>query len=100
MGISLEYGRYDLMKQGYSATSEDIPIKPGHTHVFKIPADKSKGLRNNMAYKGTPGSTSDSIVFRVYSLSFGDGPGFRGNSLSVGTPSLPLLSDLDPAEFV
>ena len=82
MGISLEYGRYDLMKAGHFATSEDLPIKPGQRHVFKVPDDKRNGLRSGMAYRGRPGSNFDSVVFRVYAASFGDGTGFRAGGIA------------------
>ena len=73
MGISLEYGRYDLMKEG-RASSEDLPINPGGRHVFKIPEDKRNGLRQNMAYRGKPGKRSIGSSSECTRLALGTEP--------------------------
>ena len=81
MMISLEYGRYDLLKDA-RATSEDVPIKPGGSHVFKIPEEKRRGLRNRFAYRATAGATFETVLLRVYAVGFGDGTGFRAGGIA------------------
>ena len=45
-GFSLHYGRTESGDPMTSAKPEDVPIKPGETHVFTIPAHIVRGWEN------------------------------------------------------
>ncbi|MFY9557353.1 MAG: hypothetical protein WAV20_03950 [Blastocatellia bacterium] len=66
----MPYGRFELKRDGKLASSDDIPINPGESYVFKISEQDRKGLEGRLANVRRVG-------IRVYSISFGDGTGFK-----------------------
>jgi len=75
--IPLRYGRWELMKFGEFATTEDTPINPGEKYVFKIPESLCKGLEHSLAERNIPISIIKKIYINIYRINFGDGTGFR-----------------------
>ncbi len=73
----LLYGRPELYKGVETATSEDVPIKPGERYVFRIPESQWKGLKSELARRNIPESIIKRIRIQVPTLIFGDGSGFR-----------------------
>ena len=77
IAIPLYYGRYDLMKEQNLAVSSDVPINPGQTYVFKVPEVAKKNIEGWVASGAISEKSLDSILLRVYAVSFGDGTGLR-----------------------
>jgi len=75
--IPLTYGRGDLMRKGDLATTDDVPIRTGESYVFKIPP-KYREIQDRLAVVKRVG-------IRVYSLSFGDGTGYKAGVAFVST---------------
>ena len=76
--FSLHYGRTELsvFKERLElAKPEDVPIEPGKTYIFKIPAGQVEGWEDSVKTEGWP--QPKKIVLRFEQLSFGDGTGFR-----------------------
>jgi hypothetical protein len=90
----LTFGRKELMKRGNYAASVDAAISPGEKKVLRIPEHYWKGLEAFLSEKNIPVSRIKTLRVRIYSVSFGDGTGFKmGRPLSFNqgsiTPSLP-----------
>lgn len=77
----LAYGRDALGNIISKATSEDIPIKPGETLVFKIHPGQISAWEKDV--RGGKHADAGSLQIKLETLSFGDGTGLFGNS---GTP--------------
>ena len=71
--VDLTYGRKDLMKD--APTPDDIPLKAGATHVFKIPQINRQTLQNRLASGEVPASAVRNVIMRVDAIAFGDGTG-------------------------
>ncbi len=80
-GIPLRYGRMDFIKSATRPLPDDIPIKPGETHTFKIPDQDQEAWSVHKAAGLAPNHRKFRFIFS--GLSFGDGTGF------VGTTGLP-----------
>ena len=78
--MGLYYGRLELGQRHKSPGPEDVPIKPGEKHVFRIPEALSAGLKSHLAKHKLPEAVIKRVVIRVPSLSFGDGSGFRSDA--------------------
>ena len=72
--VDLTYGREELMKD--APTPDDIPLKAGATHVFKIPQINRQTLQNRLASGEMPASAVRNVIMRVDAIAFGDGTGF------------------------
>ncbi|HYJ86362.1 MAG TPA: hypothetical protein VEW46_09920 [Pyrinomonadaceae bacterium] len=81
VGFWLRYGRVELMEFSTVPNSDDVPIQPGKTHVFKIPESSAKGWDHLREKEGRPEPKIIEIIFQV--LNFGDGTGFLDTG---GTP--------------
>lgn len=91
----LIFGRKELMKRGNYATSTDAAISPGGKEVFRIPEPYWKGLESFLSEKNIPISKVENLRIRIYSVSFGDGTGFKmGRPFSLKQGSIiPPLKD-------
>lgn len=91
----LIFGRKELMKRGNYATSTDVAISPGGKEVFRIPEPYWKGLESFLSEKNIPISKVKNFRIRIYSVSFGDGTGFKmGRPFSLKQGSIiPSLKD-------
>lgn len=74
----LTYGRDALGDIVSKATSEDIPIKPGETFVFKIHPGQISAWEKEV--RGGKHADAGSLQIKLETLSFGDGTGLFGNS--------------------
>ena len=84
IGIPLRYGRIDFVKFTTPIEPGDVPIQPGKTYVFKIPASSAKGLDYLRASENQPEPKKIRIIFQV--LNFGDGTGYAdagGTSIDI-----------------
>ncbi len=81
VGFPLRYGRIDFVKFTTPVEPADVPIQPGGTHIFKIPANSAKGLDYLKAKEHTPEPKRIQLIFQV--LNFGDGTGYADTG---GTP--------------
>jgi hypothetical protein len=77
----LWYGRPELGDIVTKASSDDIPIKPGETHILTV--GKAPLWEKGVREKWWPESTKFTALFQ--SLSFGDGTGYF-----VSTPYPPV----------
>lgn len=75
--FSLVYGRTELGDIITMAGPDDIPIKPGDMHVFKIHPGQVPAWEMSLREKSHPDASS--IKARLELLSFGDGNGYFGN---------------------
>jgi hypothetical protein len=82
-GWPFRYGRPELVEISKRATPDDVPIQPGETYTFKIPASRIIGWEKHRASRNLPEPKKIGLMFEV--LSFGDGTGFSGTS-GVPTP--------------
>jgi hypothetical protein len=74
IGNPLRYGRPELIDINNHATSEDVPIRPGETYIFKVPEGLVKGWE---AYKSkNHKSNPKKVGIRFDLLNHGDGTGF------------------------
>ena len=78
-GFSVDYGDSRLSDVRVLAGPDDVPIKPGESHVFTIPAAKVKGIEwmNNTGNLSPDAWKQIELSFDI--ISFGDGTGFLGN---------------------
>ena len=85
VGLTLEYGRDDLVDFNAPLTPEDVPIKPGEKVFIKIREQKMDGWDHFRKVENWPENWSRpkkvSLYFEI--LNFGDGTGFDGGG---GTP--------------
>lgn len=78
-GYDLVYGRREL--QGIpeeSPKENDVPIRPGESHIFKIDKNRVKSIRNRTLSRGDQMPQTYQIIF--FSLNYGDETGFSGAS--------------------
>ena len=75
--FTLQYGRSELGDIITKASDEDVPIKPGETHVFKIHPGQvpawERGVREGSHAEATR------LEVSLQMLSFGDGTGYFVN---------------------
>jgi hypothetical protein len=76
IGFSLQYGRGDLVDWMAPLEPDDVPIKPGESYTFKIPADDQQGWERHAARVGLQKKGVKKVRFMFKSLNFGDGTGF------------------------
>ena len=75
--FSLRYGRPELGDIVTKATSDDVPIKPGETHILMV--GNATLWEQGVREKRWPESTKFTAEIQV--LSFGDGTGIWGTEL-------------------
>lgn len=73
----LQYGRVGLGDIISKPLSEDVPIAPGDTHVFKIHPGQVPAWEKGQREENRPQPTK--LRFELQTLSFGDGTGYFGN---------------------
>ena len=76
IGFPLRYGRSDLILWTEPLQSDDVPIKPGETYIFKIPENPRLGWERHAAQQDIPKSAPKKVRITFQSLNFGDGTGF------------------------
>lgn len=72
----LRYGRSELSDIEVTAGPEDVPIKPGQTHVFKIHRGQVMAWEKQVREKNRPQPSIVELAFQK--LSFGDRTGYGG----------------------
>jgi hypothetical protein len=78
MGFSLTYGKRELFYiTETKAEPDDIPIKPGETHVFSLSEIKVQSWERFRQRENKPDPKK--LILKFQLLSFGDGTGFWGN---------------------
>ncbi len=82
VGFPLRYGRAALGDLRNLASPEDVPIKPGETHVFTITKGFAVGLENMGKQMNLPPEATKKIVLRFDTFSFGDGTGYEGGGFN------------------
>jgi hypothetical protein len=87
IAFSLRYGRIDFIHFNTRPIDTDVPIQPGETHTFTIPADKQRAWRQYKLRRNVPDPRKTEIEF--IHMSFGDGTGFRGT----GAEPYPFKSE-------
>lgn len=76
-GASMNYGRTEFMTVlNETPKPDDVCIKPGETHVFKLSKPTADGLESFAREYGLPPLKNVMVWF--YFLSFGDGTGWEG----------------------
>lgn len=85
VAFSLYYGRAALGDITTKAEPDDVPIKPGETHVFSL-AHKQEAWESFKDKEKWPQPKKITLKFQI--LSFGDGTGFWGNE-GLSVPHAP-----------
>jgi hypothetical protein len=75
-GFDLFYGDARLVKLERLAGSEDLPITPGETYVFKVPESIWKGFDKYESQRSIAESAKSKLQLHALEVSFGDGTGF------------------------
>lgn len=83
LGFGFDYGRAALGDISERPTAEDIPLKPGETHTFRIEERFVKGWEKHQANSVTEPTK---FQLKLSGITFGDGTGF------LGTHGAPLPS--------
>lgn len=73
-GFRLKYGRSALLSINNLAQPDDVPIKPGERHTFKLEEQFIKGYQHFKASLGLPDPTRAVLIF--VHMTFGDGTGY------------------------
>jgi hypothetical protein len=69
LGVMLRYGRPELIHLENRAGPEDALLRPGETHVFRIPRSVQR------TFSGREEWETRKVLLRVDTVSFGDGTG-------------------------
>jgi hypothetical protein len=86
VGLILHYGRVQLGDIETKAGLDDVPIKPGETHTFKISEGQVLGWESYSRKHSN--IQPKKIVLKFQMLSFGEGTGFVGNE-GLALPQAP-----------
>lgn len=78
MGFSVYYGELRLKNVEQLAGSDDIPLKPGETYVFKIPEAWVRGYESMNRVWNLPPETWNRVELYFNIISLGDGTGYEG----------------------
>lgn len=78
-GFSVRYGDSRLMDVRVLAGPDDVPIKPGESHVLRIPEGYMKGIEWMNNTGNLPPDAWQQIELSFDIISFGDGTGYWGN---------------------
>lgn len=76
--FSLQYGRSQLGDLVSKARTDDVPIKPKETYVFKLPQGQIPAWEKSVLKGNHPDATKLRVALQ--GLSFGDGTGYFGNT--------------------
>lgn len=76
MGFPLRYGRLDLLQFDKPLRSEDVPIQPGESYIFKIDSRSLAGFKQYSNRISLTQSEIKRVYIFFYLLNFGDGTGF------------------------
>lgn len=79
--ITLRYGNPKLINIKNRPHPEDIPIRPGGSHVFKVPAEQADGFKKFVRTRNLPVDKILSISLRIDTINFGDNTGFTSGGL-------------------
>ncbi|HEX8499854.1 MAG TPA: hypothetical protein VF659_04615 [Pyrinomonadaceae bacterium] len=77
-GFSVYYGAPRLMNVTQLAGPDDIPLKPGETHVFRIPEAWVMGYESMNRTMNLPPETWNRVELSFDIISLGDGTGYEG----------------------
>jgi hypothetical protein len=94
IGFLLKYGRIQLIDLKEPVQPDDIPIKPGATHVFKISESDAKSWETMQRQKAVEEPKEIELIFQV--LNFGDGTGHMMNSGSYVDVNKKVSSNSSP----
>jgi len=75
-GVSLEYGRLDLIHPREHASAGDKPLRPGETVVLKVGEGLWTGYEYNLGYDSVSEQATYRLRLIVLAINFGDGTGF------------------------
>lgn len=76
IGFPLRYGRTDLIDFDEPVRPDDVPLQPGESFVFKIPAENLEALEKLDARKGLGLGKLKKVYLLFHLLNFGDKTGF------------------------
>jgi hypothetical protein len=93
-GFSVYYGALRLLDVMQLAGSDDIPIKPGETYVFKIPEARVLGYESMNRTMNLSPEAWDKIELSFDTISLGDGTGYIGGRRELGSKK----KSSDPAQ--
>ena len=78
LGVPLKYGRSEVFPLSSVPTKDDIPIKPGESHIFKIHEGLWAGLKDINSRTDVPSDAFNHLELKFTFLRFGDGTGLEG----------------------
>ncbi|MBI1762451.1 MAG: hypothetical protein HYR56_13545 [Acidobacteria bacterium] len=92
-GFRLEFGDREFSNPSVYATQDDLCLKPGESHVFKIPKNQIKNHKEALAkWTGKEGfsPTITKVEIDLYHISFGDGTWYSaGHFFTRKTGNIP-----------
>jgi hypothetical protein len=77
-GFTVTYGAERLMDVTQLAGSDDVPLKPGETYIFKIPEARVVGFEYMNREKNLPPQAWKRMEVSFNIISLGDGTGYEG----------------------
>jgi hypothetical protein len=82
IGLSVSYGRAELIYLDTTLLPGDMPIRPGESIILKIPEEQARGY--GLIRDGRQKTDAKKIKFNMQFINFGDGTGLE---MPVGVPS-------------
>ncbi len=76
IGFPISYGRDDFVDYFTPIRPDDVPLRKGESHVFRIPSQLQQGWEKFVVRRGVPKREPKRIQLIFSLLSFGDGTGF------------------------
>jgi hypothetical protein len=98
-GVSLQYGRFELLHPKQRASADDKPIGKGETVLLKVDERLSRGYEHHLANDNVPEQASYNVRLIVLAVNFGDGTGFVNGGVPYPFPSYPRKGSR-PQRFV
>jgi hypothetical protein len=75
-GVWMSFGALRLGDVRNLATADDISLKPGEAHIFKVPDGFVQGFESMKKNGKVPPGATKNIEIRFAAISFGDGTGY------------------------
>ena len=75
-GVSLQYGRLDLIHPSTLPSADDTPIWPGETALVRVHDQLSRGYERHLGSRNIQRASSYNVRMAILAINLGDGTGF------------------------